>query len=230
MLFNIQDIQDEFIVRGAVTTSATDITDTIVNDWTRQAHTAVTSYKKWTMTEGRASTTYAGLEEVTPFEGWKPDSVRYLTIGGKRYDKKNFTDYQMYKEDNPSGADKIFSDFGGLYYVNAGAGGSGSLVAYGQYSPVIDPTDKTAITVFSNTEEDGNDAIVETMLSYLKKRMKLFDEANLHQAEARLLLDGIWQRYLDEQYAYQTKDRGMFSRFDVLRGGMNEELTKRDQW
>jgi hypothetical protein len=228
MIRTIEDIQTEVLVRGARTTSATDITDQILNDWTRDAYNWVCSYKKWPMTEGRASTTYASVEELVPFEGWKSDSIRILTIGGERYEKKNFADYQMYREDYPAGDDKIFSDFAGLYFINVSAAGSGTLTAYGQFTPAIDPTDKEAQTVFSNSEEDGNEAVVEMMLSYLKKRDKLFDEAILHKTEAMRLLEGIWKSILDEQYAYQTKNRGMFKRFDVLEGG--EDYSKEDQF
>ena len=93
MLNNVQDIQDEFLVRGNYSTSVAFITDAILNDWTRESYRFVANYKKWPYTEGRSSTTYATTEEWTYPEGWKPDSIRVLQIGTKLFTKLNFEDY-----------------------------------------------------------------------------------------------------------------------------------------
>ncbi|MBI5573494.1 MAG: hypothetical protein HY919_02940 [Elusimicrobia bacterium] len=229
MLNNILDIQTEFLTRGARTTSSADISDAILNNWTRECYTAAASFKKWPFTEGRISTTFTSVEEWS-FEGYRADSFRLMQIGGKRLQKLNFEDYQIFKEKSPSSEDRVYSDFGNLVFINPNIDLSGTLTAWGHYVPAVDPTDKTAKTVFSDNEETGNDAIVELMLAKLKERDKLFDETIFHQKIAAHLLDNIWKQYQDEQFVYQTHtDRGgMFERFDVLGGSVSDEILNED--
>ena len=81
-------------------------------------------------------------------------------------------------------------------------------------------------TIFSGNNEEGNEAIVEKMTSYLKRREHLMNEAELHDQRAVMKLEEVWKRILDEQYAYQTTPErgGMFTRFDVLEGTVGDEL------
>ena len=87
-------------------------------------------------------------------------------------------------------------------------------------------------TIFSNYDDEGNEAIVEKMTSYLKRREHLAQEAELHDQRAAAKLEEIWKRVQDEQYAYKTtKEReGMWKRIDVVEGGLNDELFRRDQF
>lgn len=234
MLNTAYDVIAEVLVRGNVsTTSASDAlyTDTVLRDWVDMAHRWAASFRKWPLTEGRQSTTWTGSEEVPYPEGYKPDSIRYLTVGGDRMQKVSFEDYQRYKEDFPTGTDRIYSDYASLLYLNVNADVSGSLTMYGQYVPAaIDVTDDTAKTVFSDREEDGNEAMVEEMLRYAKLREKKPDEAAIHHQRAVDLLEGIWKRFADEQFGYHTKDRGMFEYFDVLEGQKSDDFIRRDRF
>jgi hypothetical protein len=206
-------------------------------DWAENAHKWATSVHKWPFTEGRFSTTYTtsttdenGLTYLSYPEGWKADSIRILTIGGKRLDKLNFSDFLRYLEDNTGSEERIYSDYGRQIYINVAADVSGTLTAYGQYTPTLDATDLTAITIFSNYDEEGNEALVEKMTSYLKRREHLPQEAELHDKKAYEKLEEVWNRIKDEQFAYQTKDREMFERFDVLQGDLTDDLFQRDQF
>ena len=232
MLNNISDIKNEFLVRNQSSTAAAFYTDEILNDWLKQAHTFSAGYHKWPLTEGRVSTTYASTEEWS-FEGYKPDSFRIITVGGKRLSKLNFEDYLIFREESPSDDDRVYSDFGNLVYVNPNADVSGTLVAYGQYVPAeLDTSVPTTLTVFSNREEEGNEAMVNLMLCYARTREKKLTEADYYKTKAIEILEGIYKRFLDEQGMYQTHpDRGgMFKRLDVLEGSMSEEIRKRDQF
>ena len=238
MLSTIADIQNEVLIRNNRTTTDSFITDTILNDWIREAHLWACGVHKWPFTEGRVSTTYASLVTNEDGwltgqypEGWKPDSIRLLTIGGKRVDKKNFYQFQEFLEDNSAANDRVYTDFGGLYYINPNIDVSGTVTAWGQYTPVIDPTDQTSLTLFTSKAEEGNEAIVEKMTSYLKRREHLAQEAELHDQRALAKLEEIWKRVLDEQYAYQPTDgEGMFKRLDLLNGSLREDGFHRDRW
>lgn len=227
------DVIDEVLVRAGVTTTAATgglYTDTILRDGFNFAYRFVASAKKWPHTEGRVSTTYAQEENEYP-EGWKPESIRLLTVGGSRYQKTGFRDYQKYLEDTTSGEDKIFSDFGLTYFINPNSNPSGTVMVYGQYTPAkVDMTDDTAKTVFSDRNDEINEAIAEEILSYMKRREKKLDESREHHRRAMEIIDECWGTLTDEQFGYQTKDRSMFKRFDVLEGVEQDEFIRRDRW
>jgi hypothetical protein len=230
MLNTTNDIITEVLVRNNRSTTDSFITDAMLQDWLTNAHLWAASYKKWPMTEGRLSTTWAGVEEIE-FEGLKSDSLRMLQVGGKRFTKLNFEDYQIFKEESPASDERVFSDFGRVLFVNPSADVSGTMTAYIQYQPNLDGTDLTAKTIFSGFDEEGNEAIVEKMSGYLKRREHLPEEAELHDKRAADKLEEVHGRILNEQYAYKSHpDRGgMFDRIDVLGGVMSDEIN-RDQF
>ena len=237
MINNTGDIITEVLVRNNRTTTDGFITDAMLQDWVREAHTWASSVFKWPFTEGRASTTYTtsvtddnGLPYTTYPEGWKADSIRLLTVGGKRMTKLDFGSFLRFLEDQSQDTSRVFSDYGRQIYVNVNADVSGTMTAYGQYSPIIDPTDLTSTTVFSGYDEEGNEAILEKITSYIKRREHLPDEAELHDQRASAKLAEVWKRVQDEQYNYQTKDRPMFEDFDVLKGRGTRTWFKSNQF
>lgn len=238
-LNNVGDIITEVLVRNNRTTTDTFITDATIQGWVKDAATWAAAYKKWPMTEGKASTSSASL--VTSQEGYttlsypesfKADSVRLLTIGGKRFEKKNFYRFQSFLEDNPSDTSKIWTDYGRQILINPNASDvSGTVVTWGQYTPVLDVTDLTAKTIFSDYDEQGNEAIVKKTTAYLKEREHQKEESQVAEKEAIDILSSVKGLIDDEQHAYQdTNNDGMFKRFDVLRGGFREDLTNTDQF
>ena len=224
------EIMTEVLVRNNRTTTDGFITDTMLMDWLREAHTWATSYKKWPFTEGRITTTYSSSSEEITFEGLKADTIRFAQIGGKRLQKINFEDYQIFREEQPEASDRVFSDYGRIVFVNPNVDATGTLVVYGQYQPVIDPTDLTIETSFSSWDAEGNEALVEKMTSYLKRREHVPDEAELHDQRASAKLEEIYNRIGQEQFAYHDKGEGMWKRVDVIGGVFEDELFKRDQF
>ena len=233
MLTNFNDIKTDIIVKLDIATTSAYYTDTILNNWIQQAERWATAYKKWPMTEGRLSTTYTSASEEWNFEGIKADAVRMLQIGGKRFEKLNFEDYQIFREEQPDDTDRVFSDYGNTLFVTPKSGLTGTMTIYAQYAPVpIDVTDLTAETIFSNGNEEGNEAIVEEVLSYAHTREKREDKDNYHHQRATQILDALFDTIANEQYNYKThKSRGgMFERVDVVEGSLYDELFKRNQF
>ena|SRR3990167_7281671 len=231
------DIFTEVLVRNNRSTTDSFITDTMLKQWFFAAHTWATAYHKWSFTEGKVSTTFttaAGGDNGDEwyFEGYKADSFRIVQVGGKRLEKLNFEDYLIFQEEEPSADDRVYSDFGRTLFINPKVDASGTLAAWGQYQPYVDVTNETGKTLFSDYDEEGNEAIVEKMSGYLKRREHLVQEAEIHDQRAMGKLEEVWKRTLDEQAMYKTHaDRGgMFKRFDVLYGVENDELIKRDQF
>lgn len=227
---NVGDIITEFLVRNNRTTTDSFITDTMLKNWVRNAHTWACAQKKWPFTEGRTSTTYASTEEWY-FEGYKADAIKVIVVGSDRFQKVNFRDYLEMKETTPNDTKKVFSDYGRALFINSASGASGTMTVYGQYQPVIDPTDLTAETIFSSWNAEANEAIVEKMTSYLKRREHLPDEALQHDQLAIAKIEEVATGIAKEQSNYQTRSGdGMFKRMDVLEGGFRDDLFNRDQW
>ena len=230
------DIITEVLVRNNRTTTDSFITDAMLQDWLRDAHVWANSLKKWPFTEGRSSTTFVtttnedGYIAISYPEGWKADSTRLMTIGGKQLKKTNFYEFQTFLENNTGNTERIFTDRARTYLVNPGIDVSGTLVVWGQYTPSIDPTDTSATTLFSGYDEEGNEALVEKMTSFMKRREHIPDEAELHDNRARAKLEEVWGRVADEQFAYHGTDGdGMFKRFSVIDGTYDDGF-KRDQF
>ena len=223
----ITNIKNEFLIRIQGNTSVAFYTDTILNEWLTQSYRFTCSYKKWPFTEGKISTTYSTPTDDEGFgypEGWKSDSVRHLEVGGKRFRKLSYYDYRGFREDNSDDTSKIFSDFGRRYYINPKADVSGTIAIWGQYTPAIDITDGTSTTIFSGNEEEGNEAMVEEMLSYAKIREKKIVEAKYHHEKATTILDAILERIKQEQFGYHSrKDQGMFERIDIVEGELYKD-------
>lgn len=232
MLTTSSEIKTEVLQRLGVTTTSTFYSDTILNNWIKTATRWATSYKKWPFTEGRVSTTYSSASEEWSFEGYKADSFRMVQIGGKRLEKLTFEDYQIFREED-GGNDRVFTDFGRLVFINPSIDLSGTLTAYGQFTPVdIDMTDNDSTTVFSNADEEGNEAIVEEVMFYARTREQKDAEAQIHHTRATQILDTIQGIIEDEQFNYKTHAArgGMFERIDVVNGDLHDEIIKRDQF
>lgn len=225
------DIITQLLVRNNLTTTDGFVTDATLKTWLTDAHVWASAYHKWPMTEGRVSTTYTSTEEW-PFEGYKADSIRMIQIDGKRLTKLDFENYQIFREEKPTSDDRVYSSFGKLVFINPYVGLGGTLTAWGQYQPYIDVTDESGVTVFTNFDDEGNEGILEKMNSYYKRRLGNAQEAELHDQRAVAKLDEVWKRVLEEKFKEQThpSSGGMFKRFDVIQGGLNDELVNRDQF
>lgn len=241
MLNTIGDIITEVLVRGHQNTANGYITDEMLSDWLTEKHRWAASFKKWPFTEGRVSTTYASalttdedgnLRGEYP-EGWKPDSIRLMKIGGYEIKKMNLQAFQRFREKQPDANgqnSRVFADYGRLYYLSPNLDVSGTIAMWGQYTPAnLDVTDLTATTIFSGIEEDGNEALVESILEDLYNRCQNPQEGQLHKAKAFGLLSGIWQRIVDEQFGYDNGETGMFEQINVLSGGMRDNIYRK-QW
>lgn len=234
------DIKSEVLVLLGVSTSQAYYTDAILNAWIDKAHKWAAAQYKWPFTQLKDVTQSFNGEVYQYPTNFKSNSIRYLQVGGYRLDKLNYADYQIYREEQSNGKERVFTDFQRQYYINPYIDVGGTITAWGQATPAtLDGTDPTATTVFTYSEEEGNEALVEKCMSYANTKEKapvafarghLVSASALHDQNAQAILDGIWQRIKDEQFGYQTKYRGMWKRFDVLRTGFRGELNKENQF
>jgi|SRR6185312_6005336 len=247
------DIINQFLVRMNQSTTTGFYTDQILTDWCSNANQWAAAQYKWPFTEGRYSTT--STSAVTNEDGWttlqypegfRTDSIRLLMVGGKHFQKRNFYKWQNFIENNSNDTSVIYTDYNRNIFVNPNAANfSGTVVMWGQLNiPQLASDngiqDPTATTIFTDVENDGNEAIVHKMMSWAFDREKSptsivrgkMVSASAFQGQiADAILAAIWARIGEEQYAYQdTQDEGMWHRFDVTRGGFKEDIFRRDQW
>ena len=207
--------------------------DDLVN-WLELSKNEACARHPWPFTEGERDIATVGSQEEYDYPtAMKSDSLRYLTVNDERYEKLTFEDYLTYKEDYETGTRKFFSDRNRTLYINYLAEDfSNSIVCYGQVY-VTDAIDSTSTsTVFSAGEPEGDTAILH--LAYAEAlgsdKMKNPDKAMKEKLEAFETLDSIWQRIADKQSTYQTKDRPLFKRIDVIEGGIRDELNNPNQF
>lgn len=233
------DIKNEVLVEGNINTTIAHFTDDQLNDWVDKAHKWAAGLHPWSFVRGKASTTYASLVtneegdlEGEYFEGWKPSSIRYLMIGGYRVKNIMFSRFRQLREEQSSNDSRVFTNVGNLYLVNPSIDVSGTITAWGYYTPAnLDGTDPNSETVFSETET-GNGAIVDEVLSYVKKRQQKLNEAQAHHQEALAKLAELWENFKDEQFSandHEISD-GMFERIDYATGIGIAELNNRDRF
>ena len=236
MLSSVSEIINEVLVRNNRTTTDGFITDDMLEDWLREANAYCSAARKWPLSEVRDQTlSWSGAEEL-PYSSFgidfKADSIRILQIGGKRLRKTAFEEYQTQREEFESSTERMFTDFGYTLFINPNADVSGTITAWGQYIPTIDSTDASATTIFSSFDTEGNEAIVEKMTSYMKRREHLPDEAELHDQRTDLKLEQLWNKIQAEAYKYHSgrESEGMWARFDTVDGYYADEGFKRDQF
>lgn len=234
------DIITEFLVRNNRTTTDSFITDGTLDRWLNNAHVWAAGYHKWPFTEQLTSLgTYGAETSSYSTFNVKSDSVRFLAVATsasdissyKRFKKVNQYDYFQYREDNSQGTEKIFTDVNRTLFINPNAGVSGDVIALFQYQPSsVDASSTT--TVFTDYDNEGNEALVLKMSAYLKYREHQTYEAQVDDQTAAAKLNELWRTIQDEQAMYQPGPAtdGMYKRFDVLRGGFKEDIFRRDQW
>lgn len=209
----------EVVVRGGIDTTAAFYTDSILEAEIDLAYKWATAYKKWPFTEymDKSGAFTSGTEENSyPNTGFRTDSIRLLKVGGDSFQKILFKDYLQFREDYSSNADKIFSDYGRVLYINPNCA-SGTIYAYGQLRPATFSVGTDA-TIFANYDEEADEAIIERTLSLLYKRAKRMNDSIEADSRARQILDSLWQRIIDEQHGYLPKESGMWERIDIVKG------------
>ncbi len=202
-------------------------TETELVRWLTMAKDEAVACRPWPFTEGKESiTSVSGQEEYNYPTNLKTESIRYLTVNSKRYQKLTFEDYMTYREDYASDTDKYFTDRNRTLYVNYLVSGfSGSIICYGQVEVAGSITSASTTTVFSVAEPEGDEAIIK--LAYSKalgsEKIKNLTKSRQEKIEAFEILDGIWNRIKERRASYHTKNKPLFKHFDVLDGDFEGE-------
>lgn len=225
------EVVTNVVVKGSISTTASFFTDSLIEREINNAKRWAESYHKWPMTEymDKSGAFTSGTEEVSyPNSSFKTDSIRMLKVGDYLFSKKNFEDYLIFREEQASNTDRIFSDYGRVLYINPNCA-SGTIYAYGQLSQ-SDYASSSSTSAFSAGEPEGDESIVEKAISNLKAKSNKLQESVEWEVRAKTRLEEIWNRIQNEQFAYQTKDRGAWKRVDVVDGQFYEDKDNPLQW
>lgn len=145
-------------------------------------------------------------------------SISRLYIDGKKYEEKAFQDLLDYADSSiypnlaPNPSNYFFANYGRQYFTfpsYSGTPPANNLLIWGniQHPPVVNPTD---MTIFSQWDDTGNDAIVKKALSVLLKRI----DPGISEEEEQSaigLLQVIWKKETDDQQKAQRLNHQLFA-------------------
>ena len=148
-----------------------------------------------------------------------PSSIYLLTVGGKEFDKKNFTSYKKYFIDDSAGTDKLWAEFKRMIFLNtnneyvvAGA----TLDVYGKrgYRNMSADGDLLPFSPTSDNEEmSGNQACV--LLAYAEalasEKKKNPTQSEIERKKAYEILGVIAKQLEAGRASEQIKNRPMFN-------------------
>jgi len=182
-------------------------------------------YKPWPFMEKAEKTATTSDEYYDYPDNFLSDSISMLRVEQndgkmKRYKRLNYEDYMAYREDSPSGAEKLFSDHDRYYFINPNpiSGAAGRVIEIWGQEKATALTDALS-TPFAEGDAKGEEAVKQYAENIiLKNKLKEADRARMKFEEARLILDEIWSGIAVRQSAYHRKDKALFERIDILKG------------
>ena len=230
----VSEIQDDL----GISTVSDFISSPYIKTQVDRANKWACGYKPWPFMETTATDTTTSSESYDYPSSFLSDSIFLLKVEQddgtmERYDKINFLDYQKYREDSSSGSDKVFSDFGRKYYINPNpiSSATGRTIQLWGLKKADTMSSNTDTTPFSDGEVRGEEAIKKYAESIiLSNKLHKLNEANQKFQEATLLLEQIWNSIATRQSSYQTKDRPMFKRIDILEGAVEDDIYDEDKF
>lgn len=208
-LFTTEDIQD-YVNAGAI-----------------QAY----DFRMWDFAEHSKTANFLAGDITNGYVDYPPDimpsSIYYLTIDGKEYEKKTFSSYTKYFENNPTATDKFWTEFKRMLFFNANATATGEQIdIYGKraFRQLSGDNDLLPFSPDTDDEEySGNQAIV--LLAYAEAlssdKKKNAGQAKAEIERAMAILDRLAGQMEQGRVSEQVKDRPMFNVPDMFRGQSN---------
>lgn len=199
------------------------ITADDLQDWVNQGAMQAYDFRFWDFAEHSKTATLVAGDITNGYIAYPPDilpsSIYLLEVGGKEYDKKNFPSYKKYRRDEPTGRDRIWSEFKRLIFLNTQAEevvAGGIVDIYGKrgYRNMSADADLLPFSPDQDNEEmSGNQACV--LLAYAEAldsdKKKNPSQAEVERKKAYEIL-GVLAKQLEQGRASeQVKNRPMFN-------------------
>jgi hypothetical protein len=196
-------------------------------------------YKPWPFVEGSttftadtSSDTYGNFIDG-PLLLLIPDSAFLVTVdgvpwSGKAQGKRTFADYMKWRSDYPTDNSKIWSEYGGAFYINPNALVNGqTIVIYGLLPIPLPSNDDDILPFFllsGTTNATADQAVTELAYANLliSEKKKNPTQAALVEKAAMAKLDGLWQSLSDRKALKNPQNRPFFNTGDYFSGRGNK--------
>lgn len=215
---DFSDYQQAVLDDISVTTADAFYTTAIIKRAINRAYKWVAGLRDWPQTEeAYVRNTEDGKAYYNYPTNFKTDSISRLVYNGYEYDKTAWRDFLRYQDDNPTGTDKIFSDYKRQYHFNATVTAiTDGIELWGQMIP-DDMTVDADLTKFSG-DSNLEEAILKKALAiiYKKGRGQMYDRGVALEDEAKALVSDAWSQMKIKQADYVSKDSEVFSRIEIL--------------
>lgn len=215
------EIGQDYTIIAAGTHDLYSITE--IKRWINMAKDWALSYKKWPFLEAKGTDLIDATGNYPYSTLMKTKSCFLITVAGERFVKINYEDYLKYLEEFSSGDNKVWAEFDRTIYINGNACSVGDAVLmYGQIG-VIDLVGDTTTTPFADAEPSGDEAVIKKAVSLaLRKDKKRLVESTRVEAEAKDILNAIWDRLQEAKPREVRKARPMFKRINIIKGTTRE--------
>lgn len=214
------ELETELVAQLQVASSSTLYPAARITTLIKNAYMWATQLVIWQdLVRAKTTGTWATHERYDYPDEFRSGTIFRLEVDDEEYKRKHFEDYLAFKRNNPSSTKKIFASFARqlFIYPTPTANGSANISAWG----AIQADELSAASsepIFSNSKEDGNEAVVRKAFSVAIRRQDK-DLAKSEETEAIAILLKL---STDEQKATQRDQRlqhPMLSVPDYFAGG-----------
>jgi hypothetical protein len=208
-------------VRDELSMLSTDvaITTTMIKRWLNMGKDWALAYKRWPFLEVKGTDLIDSTGAYPYPTLMKTKSAYLVRVNSKRFVKIRYEDYLAYLEDDSDGDDKVWAEFDRTIYINGNACTVGQAVEIYGIEGVADMSADANTTPFSDAEPSGDEAVIKFAVAKgLKKVGGSTADANNLMAEARDILERIWDRLMEAAPREQLKTTPLFKRIDILDG------------
>ena len=199
-----QDMEAELVSQLQVSQNATQFTPTRITDLIQKSYIWCTEQQAFkALQRAKGGFTVLGQDVYDYPEEYRSDTLaEIIYIGGLPYKRKNFSDYQEKKYNDPNSASRIFADYARQYFVSPTPTQDNlAIVLFGQIqAEALDLA--TSPTIFSYSSSSGNEAVVRKALSVAIKMKNPKLSASEEVAAA-----GILAKIRSEELAKSTQEQ-----------------------
>lgn len=221
-----QEMYTELQSRLSVTENSTFYTLTRVKSAINNSYLWAVALFIWPATQkAKTTSTVANQYYYDNPAGFRTDSIYRVEIDGLEYDPKSFEDFLDYRRDNPKNTKRIFASHGKQFFVfpTPTADGDSNMDVWGQEAVTTLSADGDK-TIFSDSEPEGNEAIVKQALSVLQAKGKDKKTGQIEDAEAKQILATIYSKQLSQKQKYQRLDHPKFDVPDYYSSGIAQNI------
>lgn len=173
------EMRTELQSRLGVSSNSSKYPSSRIQQLIKDSHMWATSLFIWDpLVKARKTSSVINQEYYDYPSDFRTNTIIELELDGTEYDRKNYETYKDYKRNHPNSTDtKIFANFGRQYFIFPipTVANSNTLVVWG----AIQATQLSAdgdTTIFSLSDEQGNEAIVQKALAVAKNEPGGADE------------------------------------------------------